>query len=382
MPVNTFVRTVRRAAAGPGGPLAWAVLLSFGALLEAALYARNPGERAAALLLNLGATIPLAWSRTAPRSAALVTSVAVLALIGDIARITVSAVIAQLLMFFILAARGSLLVPALLTAPLVVNFVDPIGSTDRPPAVALLASAVAAQVLGYAHHQRREAIAERDTSRQEVAETMRQRAAMEERARIAREMHDVVAHHVSMIVVQADEARLATPGMPEQGQERLEVISTTAREAMIEMRRLLGVLRDERSLVDREPQPGLARLDQLVEAAREAGGEVRLTVSGPVSPLPPGTDLTAYRIVQEALTNARRHAPGADVEVDLRYGSDSLRVRIRDHGPGMAAAAEGHGLLGMRERATAAGGRLRTGTAASGGGVVEAVLPLAGVEPP
>jgi signal transduction histidine kinase len=172
------------------------------------------------------------------------------------------------------------------------------------------------------------------------------------------------------------------------------------------MRRLLGVLREdaEATVADRHPQPGLPQLTELIDVAREASGAgARLIVSGPVGELDPGVELAAYRIVQEALTNARRHAPGAAVDVELRYGRDALRLRVRDNGPGPARPAAGagqaaaggvngagpgagagggagpgagHGLLGMRERAAAVGGTLTTGAAAGGGFCVEAVLPV------
>jgi signal transduction histidine kinase len=201
---------------------------------------------------------------------------------------------------------------------------------------------------------------------------------MEERARIARELHDVVAHHVSMVAVQAETARLTTPGMPEEDQERLLAIGDTAREALTEMRRLLGVLRaDADGDAERAPQPGLGHLTELLEDARAAGTSVRLTVSGAVAPLPAGVDLTAYRIVQEALTNARRHAPGAAVEVELRFAADALRLRVRDDGPGPGEGEpRGHGLLGMRERAASVGGTREVGRAGEGGFAVEAELPL------
>jgi signal transduction histidine kinase len=158
---------------------------------------------------------------------------------------------------------------------------------------------------------------------------------------------------------------------------------------MTELRRLLGVLRSDagddagQQADSRSPQPGLDRLDELVDGARGAGTPVRLVMAGQAGPLPPGVDLTAYRIVQEALTNARRHAPGAAVEIELRYTPDTLNLRVRDHGPaGPAGPATeraetaGHGLLGMRERAAMVGGSLRTGTAEGGGFVVEADLPI------
>ena len=215
-----------------------------------------------------------------------------------------------------------------------------------------------------------------------------------ERARIARELHDVVAHHISMIAVQAEMARLTTPGLPPGGAERFAAIGDTARAGLTEMRRLLGVLREDaehdgetepaagpadprRPGAERRPQPGLPQLGDLVDGAREASGSVvRLIVSGPVIRLDPGVELAAYRIVQEALTNARRHAPGAAVDVELRYADEALRLRIRDNGPGQADRYHsGHGLLGMRERAAAVGGSLRTSDARGSGFCVEAELP-------
>jgi signal transduction histidine kinase len=231
-----------------------------------------------------------------------------------------------------------------------------------------------------------------------------------ERARIARELHDVVAHHISMIAVQAETARLTTPGLTDLGAQRLVAIGDTARAGLTEMRRLLGVLREDaapgeldgaearaaeaavRPVADRHPQPGLSQLGDLVDEARDASASgARLIVSGPVTRLDPGVELAAYRIVQEALTNARRHAPGAAVDVELRYADDLLRLRVRDNGPGPMGFADqatasrmavrpggwraGHGLLGMTERAAAVGGSLRTGEAPGGGFCVEAELP-------
>ncbi len=211
-----------------------------------------------------------------------------------------------------------------------------------------------------------------------------------ERARIARELHDVVAHHISMIAVQAETARLATPGMPSDGARQLLAIGDTARTALTEMRRLLGVLREDADTdTTRQPQPGLHQLVELVDDARaSASATTRLVVRGCVAPLAPGIELTVYRIVQEALTNARRHAPGAAVDVELDYAADALLVRVRDSGPGPSGAIAtdgsstgGHGLLGMRERAAAVGGELRVGSAPVGGFLVEATLPAAGRAP-
>jgi signal transduction histidine kinase len=264
-------------------------------------------------------------------------------------------------------------------------------------AAVLLAALVPASAgTGIAVRSRRSASLE-GMVRSELADTLVEHMARGERARIARELHDVVAHHISMISVQAETARLTVPDLPPEGARRLREISDTARAGLTEMRRLLGVLRsdvDPAAVGERQPQPGLRQLALLIDGSRTAsGGGVRLIVSGQVTSFDPGVELAAYRIVQEALTNARRHAPGAAVDVELRYEEDLLRVRVRDNGPGpgpgstgkgaddgpgargVPAAGTRHGLLGMRERAATVGGTLRTGEAPGGGFVVEAELP-------
>ncbi len=246
--------------------------------------------------------------------------------------------------------------------------------------VLLLVLVVGALAFGDARRQRGQAIAERDATRRAMSDTLRDQAATQERARIARELHDVVAHHVSMVAVQAETARLTTPGMPPEGRERLAAIGDTARDALTEMRRLLGVMRaDVAGEAERAPQPGLDRLEELVEGARAAGTTVHLAVRGEPVALPPGVDLTAYRIVQEALTNARRHAPGAEVDVEVAFGDDAVSVRVSDNGPGPTGTGDGgHGLVGMHERVAMVGGRLRVGAGGSGSGgfAVQADLPI------
>ncbi|HEY0451739.1 sensor histidine kinase [Actinophytocola sp.] len=217
--------------------------------------------------------------------------------------------------------------------------------------------------------------AERNASARAVESALLELTARGERARIARELHDVVAHHISMISVQAETARLTTRGMPPEGARRLLAIGDTARTALTEMRRLLGVLREDAGTEPtRSPQPGLQQLLELIDEMR-ASASARLIVSGHVTPLDPGVELVAYRIVQEALTNARRHAPGAAVDVEIAYTADDLRLTVRDNGPGPSGARDGHGLLGMRERVATVGGTLRTGPAPVDGFLVEARLP-------
>ncbi|WP_273699994.1 sensor histidine kinase [Actinomadura graeca] len=279
---------------------------------------------------------------------------------------------------------------AVAAAAAVTAAVGPATALHRGPAVAGLAAlavawaAVARRRIG----RRRAEAAALAASRRAFEDTLLEHTARGERARIARELHDVVAHHISMISVQAETARLATPGMPEEGARRLLAIGDTARTALTEMRRLLGVLREDAGAAGaaptRRPQPGLQQLLDLVDETRGSGAAgTRLIVRGRVAALDPGVELTAYRIVQEALTNARRHAPGAAVDVELDYTGETLVVSVRDNGPGPPQGAGpgaspggvGHGLLGMRERAAAVGGDLRTGPGPVGGFLVRATLP-------
>ena len=202
-------------------------------------------------------------------------------------------------------------------------------------------------------------------------------AAADERARIAREMHDVVAHGLSVIVVQADGARYAAGQDPAVASSALEAISATGREALTEMRRLLGLLRADDGAGLR-PQPGLADLDALVAEARTAGAHVEATLPEPGTGVPDGVALTAYRVVQEALTNVRKHAgPGVTVRVVVRV-SDAVDVLVEDDGRGAAVPSDGHGLglVGMRERVGVHGGHLEAGPRPGGGFRVAARLPL------
>ncbi|MGC0421324.1 sensor histidine kinase [Embleya sp. AB8] len=208
-----------------------------------------------------------------------------------------------------------------------------------------------------------------------------QLAAAAERARIARELHDVVAHNVSVMVVQADGAAYTIDASPERAREALGTIAATGREALAEMRRLLGVLRSQTETDAYVPQPGVDQLGELVEQVRTTGLNVELRIEGVPVELPQSVALTAYRIVQEALTNTRKHAgPDATATVGVGYGEDGLKMEISDDGRGAAAPGDGmgHGLVGMRERVAMLGGRLRTGPSIGGGWSVSAMLPYAG----
>jgi signal transduction histidine kinase len=204
-------------------------------------------------------------------------------------------------------------------------------------------------------------------------------AVAEERTRIARELHDIVSHAVSLVAVQADAAEAALDRDPELARAPLRIVRASAQEALDEMRRLLGVLRTADAAGERDPLPGLADVPALVEAARAVGVDVRLDVSGDPVPLPQSLDLSAHRIVQEALTNARKHAPGAPVAVALRWREQELELLVRDHGPGPNGRASGdaHGLVGMRERVLLHRGELSAGAPSDGPGFeVRVVLPL------
>jgi signal transduction histidine kinase len=211
----------------------------------------------------------------------------------------------------------------------------------------------------------------------------RARAAVaEERVRIARELHDVVAHAISVIVVQARGGRRSLATEPEEAQEAFDSIEASGVEAFAEMRRLLGMLRKGDEELALAPQPSLRHLDTLVAQVREAGLPVELTVEGEPTALPPGVDLSAYRIVQEALTNALKHAGPATARVLVRYGSEDLEVEVTDTGRRPAGGdGAGHGLVGMRERVTLFGGQLEAGRRGEGGFAVRARLPLASERP-
>jgi signal transduction histidine kinase len=365
------------------------------------------------------ATVPAGWLRPLP--AALAVYVAALVSLVLFELVTIAGAAALLVTAYRLARSGRVVLAVALAAPFLGLALVLAGPDLRPAAVpvargasvlwaagpdtrvlaVLLAAAIPVAAVAALVRGAREQTETHSAARELTEGMLADHLARGERARIARELHDVVAHHISMIAVQAETGRLTTPGLPDAGAQRFAAIGDTARAGLTEMRRLLGVLREDAEQAvavqeeagaaepapaepapagteaARRPQPGLSQLGELVDGARAASGSVvRLIMSGPVTRLDPGVELAAYRIVQEALTNARRHAPGAAVDVELRYAEDWLRLRIRDNGPGHAARSRtGHGLLGMRERAAAVGGALQAGDTRGGGFCVEAELP-------
>ncbi|MFB6603621.1 sensor histidine kinase [Streptomyces noursei] len=213
-----------------------------------------------------------------------------------------------------------------------------------------------------------------------TAEERARRTLLEERSRIARELHDVVAHHMSVISIQADAAPHRVPDPPQELTASFAVIRENALEALTELRRILGVLRSEdpEAKAPQAPQPTLARLEDLLNNVRTAGLTVASKVTGPARQLPPGVALTGYRIVQEALSNAIRYAPGSDVRVEVHYTPQGAYVRVVNSPPDgepRPSAGAGHGLLGMHERTTMLGGDLAAGPTPEGGYEVAAFLP-------
>ena len=246
---------------------------------------------------------------------------------------------------------------------------------DAPSTVALFLLGAAAWAVG-------RALAERDRRAEELeqaAERLQsehETAVLVERARIAGELHDVIAHSVSVMTVQAGAARLLLEEDPARAREPLISVEETGREALGEMRRLLGMLRGAEDEAGLAPQPGMAQLVTLVEQVRSAGLPVEVAAIGRQRPLAPGVDLTAYRVVQEALTNVLKHAAGASARVRIRYGSDALELEVLNDGQAKRNGRPGQGLVGMRQRVALYGGQLEAGPGRDGGYEVRARLPL------
>ena len=252
---------------------------------------------------------------------------------------------------------------------------------DAVPFLILIPIAIAADGLRRWKRRADEDRARLSTLELEQAEALR-RAAEHERARIARELHDVVTHNVSVMVIQAGAARKVMRADPDQARDALLAVEAGGRAAMTELRHVMGLLTmdsDGPDTAGLTPQPGLDRLEALVQRVRDTGTPAELTVAGRPRSLLPGVELTAYRVVQEALTNTVKHAAGATAAVLIEYGADQLRVEVTDTGgtPGTSAATgNGHGLIGLRERLAVYGGTLHTRRRLSGGYRVTAQIPL------
>ncbi|HZO34036.1 MAG TPA: sensor histidine kinase [Gaiellaceae bacterium] len=257
----------------------------------------------------------------------------------------------------------------------VLHGTDRYSGTDVPWIGALVATP---GVLGIAFGARTRSLqaAEAKAARLELE---RREAIAEERARIARELHDVIAHSVSVMTVQAGAAEAMLQRDPALALEPVRAVQETGRQAMVEMKRLVGILREHDDETGLAPQPGLADLDRLVAQVREAGLPVEVAIEGRPRELPLGVDLSAYRVVQEALTNALKYAGTAHASVTVRYGADDLAIEVTDDGRGGTSDnGSGHGLIGMRERVGVFGGTFAAGPRDGGGFSVSARLPLGG----
>jgi signal transduction histidine kinase len=253
-------------------------------------------------------------------------------------------------------------------------------------AVACLVAAVLATLLVRARRAFAKALEERGWLLERERESAAQNAVDAERARIARELHDIVSHNVSVMVVQAGAARRVLDAEPDQAAAALQSVEAAGRDTMTELRHLLGVLAppaDGDEQTDLSPQPSLSRLGPLIDRIAFAGLPVEVRISGEPRPLPSGVDLTAYRIIQEALTNALKHGDGQKAEVTVRYADHHLRVEVLNSGPSVlsggqvpAQAEEGRGLLGLRQRVRVFGGDLDARRRLGGGFRVRARIPL------
>jgi signal transduction histidine kinase len=370
------------------------------------LYLDNPSLRlldvhfrdpnALAVLLTLCQTVPLTWRRRAPYQVLAVTVVAAVTHLALGFKPTFAEAGMLVALYTVAAHRPTRrsIVAALLVA--VALAVYAVISEDKYPCpteelaqswVLAYVQFAAAWFLGELQKRRIAYTAKLEALNLQLAGEQDLKAGWavaEERGRIARELHDVVAHAVSVMVVQAGAARRSVASNPDQARDALASIESTGRQALAEMRRLVGLQRDRGEGEDAAlaPQPSLVHLESLLAATRDAGLPVELTVEGEPRPLPAGVDLSAYRIVQEALTNSLKHAGPARATVRLCYGREALEVQVSDDGQGGGPNGRvdggGHGLIGMRERVALFGGTLEVGVGHGGGFRVAARLPIDG----
>ena len=348
-----------------------------------------------ALLFMLLETLPLAVRRLWPFPVWVVTFGATVGhfLVSTGSPASIRATLGALIALFTVSERyerrqsvWALIVTVVLVGSIIVSRAG--FPTGLGGLVQMIVAVTVAWVLGTWSRERR-AHADLADARAVAAEQLRdaeaRRAVAEERERIARDLHDVVTHHVSVMVIQAEAAESAVARQPEDARKAIAAISGTGRQALADMRRMLGVLGPrpshdiDQSAAVPEPVPGLDRLGDLLESVRAAGLPVDLSVSGDRKPLHPGVELSAYRIIQEALTNTLKHARGSRARVNLEFGASMLDVTVADDGGQRARPptppGHGRGLVGMRERVAMFGGDLRVGPTAEGF-VVEARLPI------
>jgi signal transduction histidine kinase len=336
-------------------------------------------HRVGVVVFAVALSVPLVWRRRNPSAVFLV--LAAVAFGQWLVHINVIADVSLLVALYTVAVHEPRIRTAIAAAILELGAVlAAVSDGGIREFIGLSALSVAAGVLGTSVRHRRALLAsleDRATRLELERDQQGLIAAAAERARIAREMHDIVAHNLTVMIALADGATFAAERAPEQATRAMETVSVTGRQALTEMRRLLGVLRDDDEQSALVPQPGVPQIDQLVEQVRAAGLPVTLEVAGDGCALPAGAQLTVFRLVQEALTNSLKHAgASAAARVRLQYASDGIDVEVTDSGSRrpLAAAPGGRGLEGMRERAAVYAGTVEAGPRAGGGWRVHAHL--------
>jgi signal transduction histidine kinase len=366
-----------------------AVVLAAGATVQ--LLIEGP-QRPLAIVSALGTGLPLAWRRRLP--VRMYVAQIAFAILGARQPVTISLLATFIGLYSVAVyARQRWAAPLIVAVGALALFVRVPESSPTVPSWALeLVGGLAIWLAGNTvreNQARADVLAERARRLERERELVTQLALADERRRIARELHDVVAHSVGVMVVQAGAARTVLGTRPERAGEALLQVEATGREALAELRRLLGVLTEVdapagspglpgHALGSLAPQPGLDELDRLAERLGSAGLPVEVHIRGQRRPLPPGLELCAYRVIQEALTNALKYARGARAEVTVAFGEQELGLEVLDGGgaPLAGAGGSGRGLLGMRERVAAYGGELEAGRRPEGGFAVRARLPL------
>jgi signal transduction histidine kinase len=369
---------------GSRGDLALAMLLVGAGQVEAFTLTHVAGSRAATALTSLMATAPLALRRRFPVAVGTTQALSLLIkeALGADTYLTVPPIAGVIGLYSVGAYAQRARSVTGLAAVLGLGALAVALSPDHAPGDFAFAALlfIAPWLAGRARRRDREQTRvlrelTRELDRERDAEA--RLAVVRERSRIARELHDVIAHCVSTMVVQAAAAEHVMQSRPNRAREALGSIQSTGQEAIEELRRLVGILRESNDSPELGPQPGVDELQTLADKMRRAGLPVELKIEGIPRPLPPGVDLCAYRVVQEALTNTLKHADSARADVSLRYTQHALKLEIVDDGQGMPRSqGAGFGLLGMRERVALYGGDLETGRLNTGGFAVRVTLPL------
>jgi signal transduction histidine kinase len=366
---------------------AFVVIFDFRLMRGPRFLAPTPAEA----VLGLAATLPVAVRRNWPVPVLAVVTVGIAGLTAlDRAPLEVDVMLGMAA--YMVAVRSSLRVALIAVTGIQLAILAGViaaaaAGHSQPDKTHSMLAAGAMWFVGYGVRERRRYLAEGQAQRERAEAERSGRALREERVRIARELHDVVAHTLSVVTFQAGVGRKVGATRPAEALLALRAVEVTGRGALEELRRILGLLRDdEAEQPSLAPAPGVGDLGELADTIRAAGIPVALMVTGEVAALPPAASLTVYRIVQEALTNVVKHAPGAEASVRVRLGPDGVLVTVSDNGGGTAvtetagsSGANRLGIVGMRERAAAFGGTLEAGPRPGGGFEVRACMPVRGL---